>query len=184
MSTATQPITGTFAADPVHSSFQFAVKHMKVATFRAGFDEVDARLVAGDDGIALEGRAKVDSVSVHEPARAARAPRQQHRLLRRRQPPGDRLLLRPTSSSPSDGTATVQGELTIKGITKPVTATGTYQEPVQDPYGGVRSALELTATLDRREWDLNWQAPLPSGDDVLAWDVTLSVNLELVQQEA
>src|SRR4026209_2003222 len=67
MRTATQPLTGTFAADPIHSSFQFAVKHMKVATFRAGFDEVEAKLAAGDQGIALEGRAKVDSVSVTNP---------------------------------------------------------------------------------------------------------------------
>ena len=63
MSTATQPISGTFVADPVHSSFQFAVKHMKVATFRAGFDEVEARL---SDGV-LEGRAKVESISVTNP---------------------------------------------------------------------------------------------------------------------
>ena len=63
MSTATQPLTGTFAADPIHSSFQFAVKHMKVATFRAGFDDVEATLA---DGV-LEGRAKVESVTVTNP---------------------------------------------------------------------------------------------------------------------
>src|SRR5688572_11249366 len=63
MSTATQSLTGTFIADPIHSTFQFSVKHMKVATFRAGFDEVEARLA---DGV-LEGRAKVESVSVVNP---------------------------------------------------------------------------------------------------------------------
>ncbi|HEX2087664.1 MAG TPA: YceI family protein [Solirubrobacteraceae bacterium] len=178
MSTATQPLTGTFVADPIHSSFQFAVKHMKVATFRAGFDDVEARF---SDGV-LEGRAKVDSVSVTNP------PELREHLVNSTDffDAGNHpeIVFRSTGVDlADDGTATVEGELTIKGITKPVTATGTYQAPVQDPYGGVRSALELTATLDRREWDLNWQAPLPSGDDVLAWDVTLSVNLELVQQE-
>lgn len=181
MSTATQPITGTYAADPIHSSFQFAVRHMKVATFRAGFDEVDARLTAGDDGIALEGRAKVESVSVANPPELREhlvnstdffdAPNHPEIVFASRR-----------VDLAGDGTATVEGDLTIKGITKPVTATGTYQEPVEDPYGGTRSALELTATLDRREWDLDWQAELPGGGDVLAWDVTLSVNLELVRQ--
>jgi len=183
VSTATQPISGIFTADPIHSSFQFAVKHMKVATFRAGFDEVDARLATGDDGIALEGRAKVESVSVTNP------PELREHLVNSTDffDAGNHPEIVFTSTDvdlADDGSATVAGELTIKGITKPITATGTYQAPVQDPYGGVRSAIELTATLDRRDWDLNWQAPLPSGDDVLAWDVTLSVNLELVQQEA
>jgi polyisoprenoid-binding protein YceI len=176
MSTATQPLTGTFVADPVHSSFQFAVKHMKVATFRAGFDEVEARL---SDGV-LEGRAKVDSVSVTNPPEL-----REHLVNSPDFFAGQDIVFRSTDVElREDGTAKVEGDLTIKGITKPVEATGTYQPPVQDPYGGVRSALELSATLDRREWDLNWQAPLPSGEDVLAWDVTLSVNLELVRQEA
>ena len=183
MSTATQPITGTFVADPIHSSFQFAVKHMKVATFRAGFGDVEARLVAGDEGISLEGRATVESFTATSP------PELREHVLHTPDffDAGKHPEIAFTSTNvdlAADGTATVEGELTIKGITKPVTATGTYQEPVQDPYGGVRSALELTATIDRREWDLNWQAPLPSGDDVLAWDVTLTVNLELVQQGA
>jgi polyisoprenoid-binding protein YceI len=183
MSTATQPITGTYAADPVHSSFQFAVKHMKVATFRAGFDDVSARLVAGDHGVQLEGRAKVESVTVTNP------PELREHLVNSTDffDAGNHpeiVFASQRVDLAGDGTATVEGELTIKGITKPVTAKGTYQEPVQDPYGGTRTALELTATLDRREWEMNWQAPLPSGDDVLAWDVTLTVNLELVQQEA
>ena len=175
MSTATQPLAGTFAADPVHSSFQFSVKHMKVATFRAGFDEVEATLA---DGV-LEGRAKVESISVTNPPEL-----REHLVNSPDFFAGQDIVFRSTAIElADDGTAKVEGDLTIKGITKPVTATGTYQAPVQDPYGGVRSALELTATLDRRDWEMNWQAPLPSGEDVLAWDVTLSVNLELVQQE-
>jgi polyisoprenoid-binding protein YceI len=174
MSTATQPLTGTFVADPVHSSFQFAVKHMKVATFRAGFDEVEARLA---DGV-LEGRAKVESVSVTNPPEL-----REHLVNSDDFFAGQDITFRSTDVDlAEDGTAKIEGELTIKGIAKPVVATGTYQAPVEDPYGGVRSALELTATLDRRDWDLNWQAPLPSGENVLAWDVTLTVNLELVRQ--
>jgi polyisoprenoid-binding protein YceI len=175
MSTATQPLAGTFTADPIHSSFQFAVKHMKVATFRAGFDEVEARLA---DGV-LEGRAKVESVSVTNPPEL-----REHLVNSTDFFAGQDIVFRSTDVDlADDGTATIRGDLTIKGITRPITATGTYQPPLKDPYGGVRSALELTATLDRREWEMNWQAPLPSGDDVLAWDVTLSVNLELIQQE-
>ena len=181
MSTATQPLAGTFTADPVHSSFQFAVKHMKVATFRAGFGDVEARLAAAADGVTLEGVAKVESVDVTNPPELREHLVNSPDFFDAASHP--EITFRSTSVDlAGDGTATVEGELTIKGITKPITATGAYQEPVQDPYGGTRTALSLTATIDRREWDLSWQAALPSGGDVLAWDVTLNVELELVQQ--
>ena len=58
--TTTQPFAGTFAADPAHSSFVFTVKHMRVASFSARFDDVDARVVADERGIRLEGAARVE----------------------------------------------------------------------------------------------------------------------------
>ena len=183
MSTATQPLSGTFVADAHHSSFQFAVKHMKVATFRAGFGDVDARLVAGDEGISLEGRAKVESFSVVSPPELRQHVVNSPDFFDAGTYP-EIVFASSSVDLADDGTARVDGELTIKGITKPIVATGTYQEPVQDPMGGTRSALTLTATLDRRDWGLDWQAPLPDGGDVLAWDVTLTVEIELVRQDA
>jgi polyisoprenoid-binding protein YceI len=67
MSVSTQPFTGTFVADPAHSSFGFSVKHMKVASFSARFDDVDARVVADEWGIRLEGAVRVESVSIKNP---------------------------------------------------------------------------------------------------------------------
>ena len=81
-----------------------------------------------------------------------------------------------------NGAATVGGELTIKGISRPITATGTYQRPVEDTFGSLRAGLELRAVLDRRDWGLTWQTPLPDGADVLGWDVELTVELELVKR--
>ena len=83
-----------------------------------------------------------------------------------------------------DGTAEVPGELTIKGITQPVVARGTFVAPVQDIYGGLRCALDLTTTIDRRAFGLTWQAQLPNGGDVVSWDVEVTVHLELVQDVA
>jgi polyisoprenoid-binding protein YceI len=77
----------------------------------------------------------------------------------------------------------LDGELTINDITRPVTASGTLRGPVADILGGQSASLELTASLDRREWGLSWQMALPDGDDVLGWDVDLAVNLELRQDE-
>ncbi len=182
MTAATRGFTGAFRADPDHSSFQFAVRHMKVSSFRAGFGDVEARLVGGDAQISLEGRARVESISITNPPEfrehvlngeeffdAGNHPeivfRSEHVEL------GD------------DGGATVEGELEIKGISRPVTATGSYQPPVEDPFGLTRTAIELSAVVDRRAWDMGWQLALPGGGDALAYEVELTVALELIKED-
>ena len=87
-----------------------------------------------------------------------------------------------SDSANPDGTFTVGGELTIKGITKAVTATGTVAEPVTDPYGNERSDVELTAKVDRRDWGMDFQAQMPAGGDVLSYEVTITAQLEIVKE--
>lgn len=181
MSLATQPLTGTFVADPVHSSFQFIVKHMKISTYRASFDDVDARVVADEQGIRLDVTVRVESVSIKNPPEfrghvvygADFFDANNHPEITFR---SEDVALH------DDGTAVIRGELTIKGISKPIVATGTYQPLVEDPYGSMRTGVELTATVDRRDWNMGWQAPLPGGGDALGYDVTLSVQAELIKQ--
>ena len=67
MSTAIIPFAGTYEIDRTHSSVQFAVKHI-VSTFRASFDEIEGRLVGGDTGTTLTASARVESVSIVDPA--------------------------------------------------------------------------------------------------------------------
>jgi polyisoprenoid-binding protein YceI len=175
MSTATieNVPTGTYSLDPVHSTFGFAVKHNGVSTFRGQFEQVGAKL---EDGI-LTGTAQVESVKTAIPDL------KQHLLT----PDFFNALETPTVEFRStdirvadDGQVEVDGDLTIRGVTKPVTARGTVASGV-----GISGAevvgLDLEANIDRREYGLNWQAELPSGGQVLAWDVVLEVHLELVK---
>jgi polyisoprenoid-binding protein YceI len=81
-----------------------------------------------------------------------------------------------------DGGAAVDGELEIRGVARPVTATGTYQPPIEDPYGASRGAVELRTVVDRRDWGMNWQLALPAGGDALGYEVEVTVALELVKQ--
>ena len=68
MTTATQPLAGTWKSDPVHSSFGFAVVYQGISTFRGTFDEVSATLAPNTNGeLELEGRAKVESISIRQP---------------------------------------------------------------------------------------------------------------------
>lgn len=181
MTTTTQPLTGTFVADPIHSTLQFALRHMGVSTFRASFDDIDARVVADDRGVRLDGAVRAESISIRQPPEF-----RQHVLY------GADFFDahdHPEISFRSadvrlgdDGTVSGTGELTIKGITRPITASGTYQPPVEDPFGSERAALEISATVDRRQWAMDWQAPLPKGGDALGHDVELTAHIELVRE--
>jgi len=179
--TATRPYEGTYTADEVHSSFGFAVKHMGVSTFRGTLSDVDATLTADDGGLSLVGAARPESISIVKPEQF-RAHVLGPEFFDIENHP--EVTFRSSSIELSDdGTARVEGELTIKGITKPIVATGTYVEPREGPQGLV-AAFELEAKFDRREFEFNWQMEVPNGGIALDYEVTLQIHLELGQQAA
>ncbi len=176
MSTATA-LQGTYAADPVHSSFGFSVRYQGVSLFRGTLDDVQATLTDGR----LEGRARVESISIRTPEQF-----RAHVLSAEFFDAENHPEVVYTSGDldvREDGTVSVEGELTIKGITRPVTANGTWIAPEGDAFGSTRGHLNLEAQLDRTEFDMNWNAPLPSGGKALANEVTLTVELSLVEQD-
>jgi polyisoprenoid-binding protein YceI len=178
--TAAQPVAGTWSIDPVHSHVGFSVKHMVVATFRGAFDEYEGRLVAGEDGRPrLEGSVAVDSLRVKDENLAAHLSSPDffdsaaHPRIGFR---SDAVELG------DDGSLEVEGELTIKGRTHRVTARGSYSGPHTDIAGNDKIGVELEAVIDRREYGLEWNAPLPKGGFALDNDVRLEVALELVRE--
>jgi polyisoprenoid-binding protein YceI len=180
METAAQPFTGTYHVDRDHSSVRFAVKHMKVSTFRASFAEIDGVLVAQDGAVTLTASARAESVSIADPPEFREHVVHGSDFFQAGDHP--ELTFRSTEVELLDnGTARVTGVLTVRGITRTITGEGSYQAPIEDPYGAQRAALELKTTTDRRGWEMNWQMPLPDGGDVLGWDVELTAELELVK---
>jgi polyisoprenoid-binding protein YceI len=181
MSTTTiQPLAGTYTVDPAHSSFGFAIRHFGVSPFRGTFDDVAATVVAGPDGVSLEGVAQVESISIRAPQQfrdhvlgadffdAANHPEVRFR--------SERAELAP------DGRALVDGQLTIAGTTLPVHAEGTWAPEVEG-LGSRRAHIGLNTTIDRTAYGMNWNADLPAGGKALANDVELTIELELVAQE-
>src|SRR4051812_30176474 len=116
MATQTTPLTGVFRTDPTHSSFGFAVRHMGLSNFRGTLTDVDAELRPAEGGVELRGAARVESISVQTP------PELRAHLLApdffdaERHP---EVTFESTEVElGDDGRATVQGELTIRGITR------------------------------------------------------------------
>ena len=178
MTTATTPFAGTFDADPVHSSFGFAVRYQGVSLFRGTLDEVSATLTAGEQAPRLEGAGAVESISIRTPEQF-----RAHVLSEEFFDAANHPEVKFSSTEvqlDEDGTAKVEGDLTIKGITKPVVAAGTWTAPEADAFGGTRGHLNLEAIVDRTEYGMNWNMPLPSGGNALADEVTLTVDVSLV----
>jgi polyisoprenoid-binding protein YceI len=175
--TATAIPAGTYTSDPVHSTAGFAVKHM-LATFRGSFARLNVELTVGEDGRPrLVGTVPVDSVVVKDENLAAHL--QSPEFFDGEQFPEIRF---ESSEIAVDGpVARLTGDLTIKGHTERATAEGSVVGPIEDPFGNTKLGLQFETVVDRTKFGLNWNAPLPKGGFMLANDVTLSVDLELLQ---
>ncbi len=137
---------GTWTVDPVHSQVGFAVDYM-VGTFRGSFSPVEATLAVAEDGERRADRLRARSAGVKVQDENLSIAPAVTRLLRRRAHARDRLRL--DRHPPSSATrSTVAGELTIKGITLPVTATGTISEP-RRTWSGYDRARRSRSTTDR-----------------------------------
>jgi polyisoprenoid-binding protein YceI len=171
MSTITTPKSapaGAWSADPVHSHLSFEVAYAGTNTFRGGFHEYAAGLT---DGV-LEGSAKVASVDVKD-----------EQLNGHLQTPDffDAERFPEITFRTSD---LEHGELTIKGVTRPVAITASVSEPNVDPFGRERVGITLEAKVDRNEYGMNWNAPNQGGGNYLGDDVTIKADLALVRQES
>jgi polyisoprenoid-binding protein YceI len=177
MTTATAIPAGTYSTDGVHSSAGFAVKHM-LSTFRGSFGVVNAQVTVAEDGSAkLVGTVPVGSVIVKDENLQAHL--QSPEFFDAEQYPEIRF--DSVDLIVDGGTATLTGDLTIKGHTERITAEGSVVGPLEDPFGNSKLGLQFETVVDRTKFGLNWNAPLPKGGFMLANDVTLSVDLELAQ---
>jgi polyisoprenoid-binding protein YceI len=173
--TQTRVPAGTWKLDPVHSAVGFEVGYL-AGTFHGQFGEVDVQLDV-EHGARIEGTAKVASVHVKDENLAGHL--QSPDFFDAERYPELRFLAREIDL---DGdTVVAPGEITIKGITKPIEVTGTLSEPITDAWGGERLGLALSATVDRTEFGVNWNMPLPTGDQALSNEVTIVAELQLVK---
>jgi polyisoprenoid-binding protein YceI len=169
--------TGAWQADPLHSSVRIEVRHIG-ATFGAAFKDFDATLVSGPDGVELVGSARVESFDVQDDQLRPHVLSPEF-LDAERHP---ELRFRSTAFREDGDELIAEGELTIRGDTRPVEARGRVGRPIEDPLGNQHTFLSLETVIDRTEFGLGWQMELPDGGVALANQVKLLVSLELVKE--
>ena len=168
---------GSWSLDPIHSRVDFEVRYL-AGTFKGEFHEIGAELAVDAQRASLEGTAKVASVDVKDENLSAHL--QSPDFFDAERHPELRFAAEDIRLD-GDGKVSVDGELTIKGVTRPVAVTGTVTAPIVDAYGNDRIGLNLTTSVDRTEFGVDWNQPLPSGDPALANDVTILAELQFVK---
>ncbi|GIU96173.1 MAG: hypothetical protein KatS3mg012_2630 [Gaiellaceae bacterium] len=168
---------GTWRIDPSHSTVEFQIEHMGLATVKGRAPVVSGEIVGGETP-AIRGTVDVTALTTFDEQRDAhlRAP---DFFDADRYP---ELRFESTSVTVRDGTLVVDGELTMKGVTKPVTLTGTIVGTATDPWGNERLGVQLEATIDRTAWGLTWNAPLPDGGFLLPNEVTVLASFSAVKK--
>ena len=165
--------TGTWALDPVHSTIGFELPYM-AGIFRGTFKDAEARLADGG----LKGSARVASVDVKDENLAAHLQSPEFFDVERH----PELTFSSNSIERTGDELKVDGEITIRGTTKPVELVGKIAGPITDGYGRERVNLTLETTVDRTDFGLNWNMPLPNGEPALRDEVKLVSELYFVEE--
>lgn len=161
--------TGTWQADNIHSSLRFELKYLGISTFSGELKGFEATLTDGK----LTGKAPVSGLEVKD-----------ENLYAHLQAPdffdAERYPELSFAGS-ATGPGTFEGEITIKGVTRPATLTGTVTDTITDPYGNERFGLQIETVIDRTQFGIDSNSELPGGGPALGTDVKLKAELTLVK---
>jgi polyisoprenoid-binding protein YceI len=183
--TGLEQLTGTYDIDPAHSSLEFAAKHAMVTTVRGRFSDFDGSLhLDGTDP--SKSRAEVN---IRVGSLDSRSDQRDEHLRG-----GDffdvekypEITFRSTraAAGKGDDEYRIWGDLTIRGVTREVELELTYTGSAQDPWGKARVGFEGHATVNRKDWGLNWNVALEAGGILVGEKVKLNLDIAAVKREA
>lgn len=172
--------TGTWVLDPAHSEVGFVVRHMMISKVRGHFDIKEATLVAPENPLEASLTAKVDAASLSTKDEG----RDQHL----RSADFFDVETYPTIDFVSTGVRLeggdflVDGDLTIRGTTKPVTFDVDFGGFGSDPWGNYKAGATAKTVINREDFGLTWNAALETGGVLVGKDVTIELDLQGAHQ--
>jgi polyisoprenoid-binding protein YceI len=172
---------GTFAIDAAHSNVEFAVKHMMITTVKGRFGDVK-----GTVQIPEQGEPKVDvtisTASIDTRTEARDTHLRSADFFDVEKYPEIRFVS--TKAMRTKDGYKLSGDLTIKGVTRPVTLDVTEEGSGVDPWGNVKSAFSAVGKFNRTDFGLTWNAALEAGGVLVSEEVRISIDAQLVKQAA
>lgn len=174
----TQIPTGTWSVDPIHSSIGFGVKHLGVSTFRGDFKQASGSIVTEDGAIAsIEGAVKVENLVTEEPALTGHL----HSPDFFDGAAHPEVTFKSTAIEQVDAeTLRVTGDLTIRGESRPVELEAEIEGFGDGPDGTPRIGIVATGAIDRSNWGITFNMPLPNGAFAVGERVKLNLHVEAV----
>ncbi len=177
--TALSVPTGTWNVDPSHSEVGFQVKHMGIATVKGKFKEFQGSLTIAEDGTATAtGTVQVASVDTNE------AQRDEHLRSADFFDAATHEQIAFTSTkieAVDDETFKIHGDITIHGITKPITLEAVVEGSDVDPWGNTRVGLSVTGQINRSDFEMKFNQALGSGNMLVSDKVKLTLDISAVK---
>lgn len=181
MSTVATPTRTTWAIDAAHSSVEFAVKHLMISTVKGRFADVSGTVHLDEqepERSEVDVTINVASIDTRQPDRDTHL-RSTDFFDAEHHPA---LTFRSTRVTREDGELRVEGDLTIRGVTKRVTLRATEEGRGRDPWGGERLGFSATTRINRRDFGLTWNQLLETGGFAVGDEVKIALDVELVKQ--
>jgi polyisoprenoid-binding protein YceI len=175
---ATALPTGTWQVDKVHSSVEFQVKHLGIATVKGQFTEFEGTLEVSPENTVAYGTVQVASVNTREPARDEHL--RSADFFDAEQNPV--ISFRSTAIRPVDeDTFEIDGDISIHGITRPLTLKAVLEGTETDPQGNDRVGVSAVAQINRSDFEMKFNAALGSGNVVVSDKVKILLDLSAVK---
>lgn len=167
---------GTWVLDPAHSEVTFSVRHMMISKVRGTFGIKDATLIAPENPLEARVEANVDVTSIDTNDEGRDAHLRSADFFDADNHP--QMIFTSTGARVEDGDFLVDGDLTIRGISKPVSFTFDFGGFGEDPYGNYKAGASATTVINREDFGLTWNAALETGGVLVGKDVTITLDLQ------
>jgi polyisoprenoid-binding protein YceI len=171
-------VAGTWEIDPVHSEVGFVARHMMVSKVRGRFTSFSGELVLAEDPLQSSVTATIDLTSIQ----TGNEQRDQH--IRSADffevDKYQTMTYRSTGVRPDGDNYVLEGELTLKDVTKPVELSLELNGFGPDPFGGTRAGFTASTEINRRDFGVNFSAPMETGGVVVSDKVTIQLEIEAV----
>jgi len=168
--------TGTWKIDPTHSEVGFSIRHLAISKVKGKFEKFDATFQTGENPLdsTVSATAEVASVNTNQADRDGHL-RTGDFFLADEHP---ELSFVSTGAREDGGDFLVDGDLTMRGVTKPVTFTFEFGGFGEDAYGNYKAGFTATTVVKREDFGLTWNAPLEKGGLLLGSDVTINIDVQ------
>ncbi|TQO20242.1 polyisoprenoid-binding protein YceI [Rhodoglobus vestalii] len=174
-------VAGTWQIDPTHSTVTFTVKHLMISKVRGSFDDFSGTIVTSQTPTENSVTATIDMATIN----TNQADRDNH--LRT----NDFFKIDEFPSATFTSTTvtvdgddlTIDGNLTLRGVTKPVTLKGEFGGIATDGYGQTKAAASASTVINRTDFGVNYNSALETGGVLIGEDITLSFDLQSVLQK-